>query len=105
MATREENLKKLNDELEKLDDEQLEQVAGGTIKESFGDGNELYDRGLISFKDSRSTKKIREFMQSIGYKYENHAVKNEYFNKKGISVKRDVFWRNFDAENGTKIIY
>ena len=29
MATREENLKKLNDELEKLDDEQLEQVAGG----------------------------------------------------------------------------
>ena len=28
-ATREENLKKLNDELEKLSDEQLEQVAGG----------------------------------------------------------------------------
>ena len=29
MATREENLKKLNAELEKLDDEQLEKVAGG----------------------------------------------------------------------------
>ena len=29
MATREENLKKLNAELEKLSDEQLEQVAGG----------------------------------------------------------------------------
>ena len=29
MATREENLKKINVELEKLDDEQLEQVAGG----------------------------------------------------------------------------
>ena len=29
MATREENLKKINEELEKLDDEQLEQVAGG----------------------------------------------------------------------------
>ena len=29
MATREENLKKINDELEKLDDEQLEQIAGG----------------------------------------------------------------------------
>ena len=28
MATREENLKKINDELEKLDDEQLEQIAG-----------------------------------------------------------------------------
>ncbi len=29
MATREENLKKINDELEKLDDEELEKVAGG----------------------------------------------------------------------------
>ena len=31
MATREENLKKINDELEKLDDEQLEKVAGGLL--------------------------------------------------------------------------
>ena len=31
MATREENLKKINDELEKLDDEQLEQIAGGSL--------------------------------------------------------------------------
>ena len=31
MATREENLKKINDELEKLDDEQLEQITGGRI--------------------------------------------------------------------------
>ena len=29
MATREENLKKINDELEKLDDEQLDNVTGG----------------------------------------------------------------------------
>ena len=31
MATREENLKKINDELEKLDDEELEKIAGGTL--------------------------------------------------------------------------
>ena len=31
MANREENLKKINDELEKLDDEQLEDVAGGIV--------------------------------------------------------------------------
>ena len=30
MATREENLKKINDELEKMSDEELDQVAGGT---------------------------------------------------------------------------
>ena len=29
MTTREENIKKINEELEKLNDEQLEQVAGG----------------------------------------------------------------------------
>ena len=29
MANREENLKKINEELEKLDDEQLEEIAGG----------------------------------------------------------------------------
>jgi len=29
MATREENLKKINEELEKLSDEQLEEIAGG----------------------------------------------------------------------------
>ena len=31
MTKREENLKKINDELEKLDDEQLEQITGGRI--------------------------------------------------------------------------
>ena len=30
MANREENIKKINDGLEKLDDEQLEHVAGGS---------------------------------------------------------------------------
>ena len=29
MATREENLKKINEQLEKLSDEQLEEIAGG----------------------------------------------------------------------------
>ena len=31
MATREENLKKINEELEKLDDEELDKIAGGLI--------------------------------------------------------------------------
>ncbi|MBE8951587.1 MAG: ComC/BlpC family leader-containing pheromone/bacteriocin [Quinella sp. 1Q7] len=31
MATREENIQKINDEFEKLDDEQLEQIAGGQL--------------------------------------------------------------------------
>lgn len=31
MSTREENLNKINDELEKLSDEELEKVAGGAV--------------------------------------------------------------------------
>ena len=36
MATREENLKKINEALEKLDDEELEKVAGGFYARSNG---------------------------------------------------------------------
>jgi len=35
MATREENLKKINEELEKLDDDELDKIAGGTYKDFF----------------------------------------------------------------------
>ncbi|MBR5913285.1 MAG: hypothetical protein IKZ58_02820 [Selenomonadaceae bacterium] len=37
MATREENLKKINDDLEKLSDEELEQVAGGSYAQTVRD--------------------------------------------------------------------
>ena len=40
MANREENLKKINAELEQLSDEELEEVAGGTYKE-IADDKEL----------------------------------------------------------------
>jgi len=36
MATREENLKKINAELEKLNDEELEKIAGGFYARSNG---------------------------------------------------------------------
>ena len=41
MATREENLKKINDQLEMLTDEELENVAGGTNIESADDSKFL----------------------------------------------------------------
>ena len=41
MATREENLKKINDELELMSDEELEQVAGGNYDECVTDMNYL----------------------------------------------------------------
>ncbi|MBR6014239.1 MAG: hypothetical protein IK062_10760 [Selenomonadaceae bacterium] len=47
MATREENLKKINDELEKMSDEELEQVAGGSHAETASDSYLLYKLGLL----------------------------------------------------------
>ena len=102
--------KKILDE-EILTDDELDNVAGGTRAETFADGNELYKRGLLSEDDSLSSKPVRELLHKMGYKYVDHgglkllgAKDNEYFNKQGVSVSREDFWKNFDAENGTKII-
>ena len=47
MATREENLKKINDELEMMSDEELEKIAGGTFEETAEDSQLLYKHGLL----------------------------------------------------------
>ena len=47
MATREENLKKINDELNKLSDEELDKVAGGTVGDTAEDSKLLYNYGLV----------------------------------------------------------
>ena len=99
----------LKDEI--LSDEELDGVAGGTRIETFQDGDELYKRGLISEDDALSSSKVREAIHKLGYKYVDHGgvnmfggKDNEYFDKKGESVSRAEFWKNFGAENGTKII-
>ena len=47
MATREENLQKINDELEMMSDEELDQVAGGTFEETAEDSQLLYKHGFL----------------------------------------------------------
>ncbi len=47
MANREENLKRINEELEKLSDDELEQVAGGTIPQTAEDSQFLYKHGIL----------------------------------------------------------
>ena len=99
----------IDDEI--LSDDELEGVAGGTRLETYQDGEELRKRGLLSQDDALSSSPVRETLHKMGYKYVDHggmalfgAKNNEYFNKKGESISRDEFWKNFDAENGTKII-
>lgn len=94
----------LKDEI--LSDEELDGVAGGTRLETYADGDELVKRGLLSEEDALSSSKVREAIHKLGYKYVDHGgVKmfggkdNEYFNKKGESVSREDFWKNFGTEN------
>ena len=47
MAKREENLKKINAELEQMSDEELNQVSGGNIGETARDSKFLYEYGLV----------------------------------------------------------
>ena len=47
MANREDNLKKINAELEMMSDNELEQVVGGNIGQTSYDSKVLYDHGLM----------------------------------------------------------
>ena len=55
MATREEKLKKINDALEQMSDEELSMVAGGTKSETEKDNELLYDHGLMDSRPAGST--------------------------------------------------
>ncbi len=91
-----------------LDDAELDQVAGGTRLETYADGNELYKRGLISADDALSSAPVRDMLHKMGYTgYQDKGGimnGNIYTDKQGKTLTRDEFWKNFDAENGTKII-
>jgi hypothetical protein len=99
-------LKKMN----KMNDEQLDQVAGGSFQEAFGDVFELYNRGLI-----KENQEVEQVMHSLGYTgYKANAISGYdpqgnpipdvdtptvYVNKQGKQVSREEFWQNFDKEN------
>ncbi|MBR3498692.1 MAG: hypothetical protein IKO05_06865 [Selenomonadaceae bacterium] len=91
-----------------LDDETLDNVAGGTRLETFADGNELYKRGLLSAEDALSSAPVRDVLHKMGYSgyKDNGGIMNAniYTDKEGNTITREQFWKNFNTENGTKII-
>jgi len=91
-----------------LKDEDLDNVAGGTRLETFADGNELYKRGLLSAEDALSSAPVRDVLHKMGYSgyKDNGGIMNAniYTDKEGNTITREQFWKNFNAENGTKII-
>ena len=104
MITMAEEIKK--DEI--LSEEELDNVAGGTRLETYGDGNELYKRGLLSEEDALHSAPVRDILHEMGYSgYKDNGGLfngNIYTDKNGNTISREQFWKNFDAENGTQII-
>ena len=90
-----------------LKDEQLNEVAGGNRLETYGDGNELYKRGLLSAEDALHSAPVRDMLHKLGYTgYEDKGGLvngNIYTDKQGNTITREEFWKKFDAENGTKV--
>ena len=52
----------------KLSGEQLEGVAGGTRLETYGDGDELYKRGLLTEEQAFQSAPVRDMLHKMGYK-------------------------------------
>ncbi|MBO4401224.1 MAG: hypothetical protein J5809_05205 [Selenomonadaceae bacterium] len=116
MATREENLKKINEELEKLDDEQLEQlsdeeldkVAGGTLREIADDSRFLnvllngttqyhkcdrYSRARIFFNPSVQDDVI-EAWKSLGVELRNSSIVGNEYIIDGFYVSQSEAWNH-----------
>ena len=91
MAKREENLKKINDELEKLSDEELDKVAGGNHWETSDDSRFLNSLG--GFTDRYSTyrvsfgdhdKEIRDGWAKVGILAEIHSGNAIYYGANNV---------------------
>jgi len=94
-------------ESKKMNFEELDGVAGGTIVETVADSVELYKRGLLN-SEYDSCAAVRNKLHEMGYGgyVDNGGMSkgNIYTDKDGNTISRKQFWANFDKENGTKII-
>ena len=79
MATREENLKKINDELEQLSDAELDNVAGGSWVEFTADMLEAKKRGIAGFESLDLTNPNSDLIKMIG----DDKLRHQYVDKVG----------------------
>ena len=107
MNNREENLKKINAELEMLSDEELEKVAGGTTEEIFEDVNRFKKLNISIFgEELAGTPSHDIFYASLIMEFRKHGVKyvHSYLNKNqyfinGKQVTQDEAWKHIEAQH------
>ena len=91
---------------EKLSEEYLDKVTGGTIAETAADSFALYRRGLTNkvYVGSERTRRVINFR---GNEYKDHGglfKPNEYYDKLGNPTSRENFWKEFDMQNQTEAV-
>ena len=94
--------KKFADEM--MSDDELDNVAGGTVAETAADSFDLYRRGLVDkiYVGSERTRRVINFK---GNAYQDHGglfKPNEYYDKSGNPTTRENFWKEFDIKNQTE---
>ncbi len=107
MATREENLKKINDELELMSDEELEQVAGGTLGQTADDSRFLnvllngttkyhhcdrYGATKIAFSTD-AQRDVKEAWASLGIEFGADLGSNDY-KLDGYYITQQMAWEH-----------
>lgn len=91
---------------EKLSEEELDKVTGGTIAETAADSFDLYRRGLVEdvYVGSERT---RRAINTLGYKYGDKGglfKPNEYYDRLGNPVDRGQFWQDLDKQYQTEAV-
>ena len=110
MATREEKLKKITDELEQLSDEELENVAGGTYLESSEDAIRFQKNGVdlgistigkfVAVMGHNDFVKLRGAFEKFGVTIKDKGGlvnANEYF-LNGKLVSREDAWKHIESQ-------
>ena len=110
MATREEQLKKINAELERMSDDELDKVAGGYLSEDANDsrflnvllhGTTKYhqcDRygEFMMFWSSRARKDLTKAWSSLGIEMTYSNAGNEY-KLNGNKISRNEAWAHAES--------
>ena len=107
MSNREENLKKISDELEMMSDEELEKIAGGTLEEVDEDVKRFKALNISIFgEELLGTTSKDVFYGSLIMEFKKHGVKyvhsfsnpNQYYID-GKKVTQAEAWKHIEAQH------
>lgn len=115
MATREENLKKINAELEQLSDEELENVVGGVCYETADDSRFLnvllkdtkyyrcdrYGATKMFFSAAANTDVVKSWSAlGISLDYDQGLIHRNVYYKDGKEITREQAWEHAEKVVG-----